>query len=129
MKLIRENRLLKYFWFIMACIILNSSIDVPDIYEQFVPEDLTYNDIETIVELVLEDVLGIENAICEQDDVDADDGYNFSTKKVIDIYIFIELKQLFLITANNNNNNESFGYIESFIIPFYPDILPPPPWA
>jgi hypothetical protein len=47
-------------------------VDTPDPQPENVPEDLTYNDMESVVEIVLEQVLDINNAIAEKDDTDTD---------------------------------------------------------
>lgn len=70
MKLIREHFLSRFFCGLVAAIILNISVDAPDLYDNSVPEDLTYNDIESVIEWVAEDVCNIENAFPEHDDDD-----------------------------------------------------------
>ena len=64
----------KLFWFLTALNILNLSVDAPDPQPYHIPEDLRYNDMESIVEIVLEQVLGIEDAVPEHDDDDATHG-------------------------------------------------------
>jgi hypothetical protein len=80
MKQLRENLLIKYLWVGMAFFIFNFSIDVPDSFGDIVPENLNINDIESITELVLEDVLGIYNAVPEHDENDLDDEGGFCKK-------------------------------------------------
>ncbi|MCU0426586.1 MAG: hypothetical protein MUF71_13265 [Candidatus Kapabacteria bacterium] len=50
--------------------ILNLSVDAADILPDAVPEDLSFNEIESIVEFVLEDVFHIQNALPEYDEQD-----------------------------------------------------------
>jgi hypothetical protein len=57
----------------LALFLLNTSIDTVDPYPEYIAEDLSYNDQESIVELVLETFLGFEDAIAEYDDHDNDD--------------------------------------------------------
>ncbi|MBI2269928.1 MAG: hypothetical protein HYU69_06155 [Bacteroidetes bacterium] len=64
----------------MALHIFNLSIDAPDAAPDSIPEDLSVNDIESITELILEDVLLIVNAIPESDDQDNDNGCEFEKK-------------------------------------------------
>lgn len=80
MKIIRYNLLLKYLWGLLAFLIFNYSIDAPDLYGDSIPEDITYNDIESITELVLEIFIGIENAVPEHDEDDSEGGSNFAKK-------------------------------------------------
>lgn len=70
MQRIRQHFLSRFFCGLVALTILNISVDAPDMQPQYVPEDLSYNEVESLVEFVLEDVLGMENAIPEQDDND-----------------------------------------------------------
>lgn len=53
--------------------LLNISVDAPDPFPEDVPEDLSYNEQESLVEIILEEVLDIENAIPEYDDYDGAD--------------------------------------------------------
>ena len=59
----------------MALYLLNISVDTPDPYPEHIPEDLSFNDQESIIEIVLEQFLGYEDAIKEYDDHDTED-YN-----------------------------------------------------
>ncbi|MGJ3236291.1 hypothetical protein [Marivirga sp.] len=52
---------------------LNISIDADDPKANHIPEDLSYNEQESIVEILVEKVLGFENAIQEFDDHDPED--------------------------------------------------------
>lgn len=80
MQSIRQNILLKYLWIGLALFIFNFSIDTPDVFGDEVAEDLSYNDIESITELILEDVLGIYNACPEHDENDLEDEGGFCKK-------------------------------------------------
>ncbi len=71
MTVLRHHIALRFFCFLMALHILNCSADAPDLNPEWVPEDLSYNDIETIAELVVEHVWGIENAFPEHDENDS----------------------------------------------------------
>lgn len=66
----------------MALYLLNISVDAPDQLPGHFPEDLSFNDQESIVELVVEKLLGFENAIAEHDDHDAEDHNNQGGKKI-----------------------------------------------
>lgn len=80
MQFIRQNILLKYLWISLTIFIFNFSIDAPDVYGDAVAEDLSFNDIESISELILEDVLGIYNAFPEHDENDLEDDGGFCKK-------------------------------------------------
>lgn len=70
LRTILNSAFAKCFWILLALHILNISIDAPDRHADYYAEDLSYNDIESIVEFILESVLGIDNAIAEYDEAD-----------------------------------------------------------
>ena len=55
----------------MGLHLLNCSVDMPDRYVNSIPENLTVNKQETITEIIIEKLLGFENAIAEIEDNDA----------------------------------------------------------
>lgn len=57
----------------MGFYLLNISVDTADPNPEHIPEDLSFNDQESIVEIVVEKVLGFEDAIKEYDDHDTED--------------------------------------------------------
>lgn len=66
---------------LLAIYILNFSIDSRDANPDAIAEDLSFNDIESFYEFVLEDVFGIENAVDEYDERDEEDGGSVVFKK------------------------------------------------
>lgn len=67
--------------FILAAIIFNFSIDSQDPQPDSVAEDLSFNDIESIYEFVVESLLGFDNAVAEHDEHDQEDGGSFDFEK------------------------------------------------
>ena len=57
----------------MAAFLLNLSVDAPDPDPDFVAEDLTHNEQESIAEWVVEHLLGYDDAFAEYDDDDSDE--------------------------------------------------------
>lgn len=57
----------------MALYLLNISVDMADPNPKHIPEDVLFNDQESIVEIIVEKVLGYENAFKEYDDHDSED--------------------------------------------------------
>jgi len=109
----------------MAVYIFNFSVDAPDAQPDYVSEDLSYNDMESVVEILLEQVLGFENAIAEHDEKDTEDGNSFDIKRQIVFFHQTKLK-----------NNKVFDYVlhiivttnyEQYSSQFHPEIVPPPP--
>lgn len=70
----------------MALFLLNISVDTADPNPEYIPEDLSINDQESIIEIVVEEILGYENAIKEYDDNDSED-YNKKTNISIDLSV------------------------------------------
>lgn len=66
----------------MGLYLLNISVDTADPNPEHTPEDLSINDQESIVEIVLEKVLGYEDAIKEYDDHDTADHNKKSHVKI-----------------------------------------------
>ena len=96
MKLFQRHIAFRYLWMLIALHILNFSIDNPDMQTPGSPEDLNYNEMESIVELLFENVLGIQNAIPEFDDADNDGTVHFQKLVVADLYCYtktIEIPQ------------------------------------
>lgn len=112
----------------MALHILNCSVDTPDCQPENIPEDLTYNDMESVVEILLEQVLGINNAIAETDDNDTDGDNGLNLKKGQDFYFY----QIPLKTHLYNNLSaicKHALYKEKYSEQFHPELVTPPPKA
>ncbi len=68
----------------MGLYLLNISVDTPDPNPDYIPENLLINDQESIIEIVVEKILGYEDAIKEYDDNDKED-HNKNTYVKIDL--------------------------------------------
>jgi hypothetical protein len=126
MKFFRNNIFRRIFCILMAIHIFNLSVDTKDAQPDCVAEDLSINDQETIVEIVLEKVLGIENAIAEQDEPDQEDSGELDFEKIDLIShhshrLFFELK--FFQEKSKINYLTSFHQSPTF------DVFSPPPEA
>jgi hypothetical protein len=128
MKFAREHVAFRFLWLVMALNILNCSVDTPDAQPDNVPEDLSYNDMESIVEIVLEEMLGINNAIAECDEPDEGNTNNFSLKKSIDFY-YLKAKVKILLPKIPTHLSQNCFYQEQYSEQFHPEIVPPPPKA
>ena len=126
MKFLREPIAFKIFWLAMALLIFNCSVDTPDPQPENVPEDLSYNDMESIVEIVLEQVLDIDNAIAEKDDPDTDGDNGLNLKRGLDF----SYHQSFIKTPLFNSSIavcKHALYKEQYSEQFHPELIPPPP--
>jgi hypothetical protein len=102
---IRNSVFAKILWGLLALHLLNISVDTADPNPEYIPEDLSINDQESVIEIVLEKVLGYENAIKEYDDHDTED-HNKKTNVKIDLtthhIVEIVLNKESKITARQN---------------------------
>jgi hypothetical protein len=70
---IRNNAFTKILWGFMGLYLFNISVDTADPHPEHIPEDLSFNDQESVIEIIVEQLLGYENAIKEYDDHDLED--------------------------------------------------------
>lgn len=88
----------------MGLYLLNISVDTADPSPEHLPEDLSFNDQESLVELVVEMIFGFENAIKEYDDHDTEEHNNKKNLKIDLVVHFSNSKNedhLQLIKRNN----------------------------
>lgn len=79
---IKYGRLSRLLCLLLALQVFNLSIDPPDPNPECVPEDLSINEIESVVEFILERLIGWEDAVAEHDDDDRGEGYVFDFHSV-----------------------------------------------
>jgi len=109
----------------MGLYLLNVSVDISDPNPQFVPEDLSINDQESIVEIILEKVLGYENAIEEHDDHDTEDQNEKKTVKV-DLLTQLHTPQGESNHLNSKKSAVIFAFDDFLVNGFYEIDSPPP---
>lgn len=124
MKFFRNHIIFRIFCFVLALHIFNISVDMPDGKPDDVPEDLTINDQESFVELVLEKCVGIDNAIAEHDESD-DEERDFEMTKEFKVYSNTYEQITFFRTYTEFDN--SVPYIHTYISQYVNDITHPPP--
>ena len=110
----------------MAFYFLNFSVDAPDVQIFSQQENLKFNDQESIVELLVEKVLGFENAISEQDDVENTSQKSMKKSISLDFFVF-HLNDGF--KSNNFNwysNEKSILQLQFFDSISLEITLPPP---
>lgn len=99
---------------------------MPDKNPDHIPEDLNINDIESVVELILENGLGINDAIAEHDEADSD-SENFEASKEILLYCEhgLNINTPFASTKETNY----LKYTVKFPSKYLKEISHPPPQA
>lgn len=97
----------------MALYLFNISVDSRDKGPDYLPEDLSINDQESIVEIIVEQVLGYENAIVEYDDPDGPSNNKKKSGKIDFNYCFpeIELKSFLHLKQLKPNFPENSGLL------------------
>ncbi|PPK87156.1 hypothetical protein CLV84_0090 [Neolewinella xylanilytica] len=70
---IRHSPYRSFLWGAMAAFLLNLSVDAPDPAGRHLPEDLSHNEQESLLEFAIEKLLGYEDAFAEYDDDDSDE--------------------------------------------------------
>ncbi len=121
---IRNSLFVKALWGLMGLYLLNISVDPADPFPDHIPEDLSFNDQESIIEIFFEKILGYENALEEYDDHDREDHNNKNNVKldfidslfdINDASVLIETRKQILPHFDSRLNNG-----------FYRIDIPPP---
>lgn len=110
----------------MALYLLNCSVDTDDITPSHFTENLTINDQESLIEIIVEKVLGFENAIPENEDCDSE---NYTTlKKTVTVDIFI-LPHFILNLKDSEYESlaENIIFSQANVLKTYFEIHSPPP--
>jgi hypothetical protein len=124
LKFIRTSIISRAICFLLAFHIFNLSVDTKDVEPDYVPEDLSINDQETIVELILEKIIGIDDAIQEQDEPDQEDGGVLDFKK-INLISYLNPK-IIIPVYNNFNSKKVFERTSFHESPTFETLFPPP---
>jgi hypothetical protein len=127
MQSLRKHIAFRLFWLITALHVLNCGIDTPDARPDCVPEDLAFNDMECIVEVVLEQVLGINNAIMEYDEHDAGDIGNEDITEVI--FYYQAIVPFTLASPSAYQGLPTYPLLADRLLTQWGDISAPPPKA
>lgn len=109
----------------MGFYFLNICVDTPDPNPEYIPEDLTINDQESIIEIIVEQIMGYENAIEEFDDNDTEDHNTLTITKInlINRYLNdINIKQLFIETKR-----QKFPDLNAYLTNGFHQLDTPPP--
>ncbi len=110
----------------MTVLFINTSIDPVDPEGDWVPEDLSVNEMETITEFVMEKVLGIDDCFQEKDDDDPDNSTGVHIVKDFSQYVHVQ----YAIVLNPVELAETCpmpDYFKRFNSQFISEINAPPP--
>jgi len=124
---IRNSILTKTFWGLMGLYLFNISVDTADPNPEHIPEDLSFNDQESIVEIILEQVLGFEDSIKEYDDHDTED-YQKKKSAKIDVLVQLHIDNKNLLQGTGQKR-VPFPYLKAQLISRFKEVDSPPPKA
>jgi hypothetical protein len=125
---LRKNVGFNVFCILMALHLLNCMVDVPDATGRFVPEELDYNDMESLVEVVAEQLMGFENCFPEYDDVDTEDQSTFKVKKILELLALPKDSTPQVLLSSDKGMTKLIIEEDQFVFVYPPSPLPPPPW-
>lgn len=125
MQRIRQHFLTRILCGLVAAIILNICVDAPDLYDDSVPEDLSYNDIESVAEWVVEDFLHIENAFPEHDDNDSPSPLK---NEKTNLFYFEQQESAFMMYPifDTFEVTHNFGYVNFYNHSAINELIQPP---
>jgi hypothetical protein len=98
---------------------------MPDAQSDYIAEDLSFNDMESVVEIVLEQGIGIKDAIAEHDEPDDQSPCNVKTS--LEFYFFYPCTKICSFKKEIEPLNITSLDEENFIKEFVNEIIPPPP--
>jgi hypothetical protein len=111
----KYRRFYRIVCLLLALHFLNLSIDAKDPNPDTIPEDLSFNDIESVTEFIAEIVFGWHNAFEEHNEPDCDEG------GALDFYKFYSSNQSVRITLHTFSQTLS----REFYIKNSDDVLAP----
>jgi len=111
--------------FLVATYLLNISVDSPDILP-YKAEDLSFNDQESIVEIVIEKFLDYDTLIPEIDDNDSNGQSPIKKIFQLDFYLLFNATAELLVTENGFTKSLPIWKKENVKLPFYKKFSPPP---
>lgn len=115
----------RILWGLMGLYLFNISVDSADFNPNYIPEDLSFNDQESIIEIVIEKILGFEDAIKEADDCDADDHCSKKSGK-IDIFP-IKNHSSKIAKSSLQRDRQKFPCHNSYLTSGFQQLDSPPP--
>lgn len=122
---LRNSAVAKLLWVMMGLYILNLSADTADPESQHIAEDLSINDQESMVEVLVETVLGFEDTFDEFDDPDGED-HNKKTTQKIDLVLHNPADQKQLTNTSYLAENKFLDPRVVLTLGFYQLDYPPP---
>jgi len=124
LKIFRKKPFVRFLWLFMALLIFNFSADIPDIQTSYRPEESPVNDIQSIVEIVLDQFLGIDNAIPDYSEPDNCLTGIVVTPVVMNYFIPVSQEVLIAVPVTSHHYTVKNETLKS---DFIPKVTSPPP--
>ncbi len=126
LKKLRNNLFSGLVWWMMLLCFFNISVDVKNPLSDKISVNSSFNDQESIIELVVEKLLGYDDAIPESDEPDMEE-HNGKSTVHIDLFTPLYNKEkiesaVFIPESGNSFNH----YQHEFSDNYYPIHTPPP---
>lgn len=109
----------------MGLYLLNISVDIADPNPKHIPEDLSFNDQESIVEILVEKVFGFEDTFKEYDDHDTED-HNKKKNVKIELLVYFN-KTNKLVNNQFDERKKLYPDYEALLRKGFNEINSPPP--
>ena len=122
---ISRAKITRTLCFFMAAYILNISVDAPDVMANKA-EDLSFNDQESIVEIVIEKILNYDNLIKERDDNDSNDQSPVKKNLQFDYFVLHKVTTETSESQTQITKSTCFWKTKKAKLPYYKKSSPPP---
>lgn len=110
----------------MCLYMLNLSVDAPNPEVINTTSHLPFNDQESIIEMVVEQLLGFHNGIVEFDDHDTSHEQRQKKNLGLDVYVLSEFNALMEVNMHQNEQQQ-FGFFTLHFDTLHSAIHSPPP--
>lgn len=127
--ILRNQFGLRLFCYLMSLHLFNCVVDAPDLTGDFCPEELAYNDMESLIEVFAEQVLGYENYFPEYDDVDSEEQGSLKVKKHFEVLPFPKEHLTAHIFSCPTTVCNLVSMEDHFVQKHHLGPLSPPPWS
>ncbi|NBL65319.1 hypothetical protein GV828_08935 [Flavobacterium sp. NST-5] len=123
-QLIKNSTFTPFFWFMLGLFFLNISVNPADI-DLKTKTASTYNEQESLIEIIVEKVFGFEDAIAEQDDTELED-FSLKNNFKLSVLMFPENNYFEILFFENHSSRKIF-LTKNFTSFHYFNLISPPP--
>lgn len=125
---VRNSFFLRFFWGFMCLYMLNLSVDAPNPEVVSTAKSLSFNDRESFIEILLEQVMGFENSIVEFEDNDTTPEQRQKKTLTLDFFLLYDSKVSVNLGIFNSRKQKTAHHTLNFDLRHF-EIHSPPPEA